>query len=107
MKKIIDKYLTEGNEKLLNKIAVITQKKKDAKVVITQKKTDAKYAGNISWVDDKKGLIKLNKLWILNKDYSMKVASKSNTERTFKLDGIDNIELFDDVKHKVKWQGQE
>jgi hypothetical protein len=77
---------------------------KGQKVVITIDKTDAKYAGDVDWIDFKNKKVKLSTLWILNKNYQMKVASKSNTQRIFNTDKISRIEPFNDVEHLVKWK---
>ena len=74
---------------------------KGNKVVITMDKTNAKYAGDVDWIDFKSKKIKLSTFWILHKDYSMKVASKSNTMRIFNLDKIINIEPFSNVEEQV------
>ena len=73
----IDTYLNENIDKFLNKT-----------VIITQKKTGAKYEGKLSYISKPKGFVVLDNMKILDKQGNVKVASKSDTKREFKISEI-------------------
>ncbi len=60
-------------------------------VIITKAKTDSKYQGTLSYYDKSKGFIVIDDLKILDKDGSVKVASKTDTKRKFDVNTIKSI----------------
>lgn len=62
-------------------------------VILTKKISNAKYKGTVSWISESKGMLILDRLIILNRDESFKVASKSCTKRGFKIEDIKHLWL--------------
>jgi len=66
--------------------------KKGDKVVITTKEKGSKYKGTVSYIDQKKDLLVLDDMVILDKSGDFKVSSKTDKKRNFKLSKLSNIE---------------
>jgi hypothetical protein len=85
----IDTYLRDLNK---HKEKQVSQKDIDKffnkTVVITQNKTGAKYEGKLSYISKSKGFIVLDNMRILDKQGNVKVASKKDTKREFKISEI-------------------
>ncbi len=62
------------------------------KIVITTKERGSKYMGNVTYISEKKDILVIDNLIILDKEGDFKVASKSDTKRTFKISKLSKIE---------------